>query len=164
MWSLDPADTSIPITQVTSDSPEMGGLTTPPTLFYSASTKSSPPSHIRLEHTEPLSMGPTHGDSDLLLRNSTRRSNHYTNEPEFSTRSFYRNFEHSRPNGILSTHSRSNPRPVVAPINLPNLRVLRVALHDMSARFTVMRMSTHPRAVNRVLAAAYYATEHDFSA
>ena len=47
MWSLDPADTSIPITQVTSDSPEMGGLTTPPTLFYSASTKSSPPSHIR---------------------------------------------------------------------------------------------------------------------
>ena len=152
MWSLDPADTSIPITQVTSDSPEMGGLTTPPTLFYSAST------------TEPLSMGPTHGDSDLLLRNSTRRSNHYTNEPEFSTRSFYRNFEHSRPNGILSTHSRSNPRPVVAPINLPNLRVLRVALHDMSARFTVMRMSTHPRAVNRVLAAAYYATEHDFSA
>ena len=44
MWSLDPADTSIPITQVTSDSPEMGGLTTPPTLFYSASTKSSPPS------------------------------------------------------------------------------------------------------------------------
>ena len=154
MWSLDPADTSIPITQVTSDSPEMGGLTTPPTLFYSAS----------MEHTEPLSMGPTHGDSDLLLRNSTRRSNHYTNEPEFSTRSFYRNFEHSRPNGILSTHSRSNPRPVVAPINLPNLRVLRVALHDMSARFTVMRMSTHPRAVNRVLAAAYYATEHDFSA
>ena len=150
MWSLDPADTSIPITQVTSDSPEMGGLPTPPTLFYSAST--------------PLSMGPTHGDSDLLLRNSTRRSNHYTNEPEFSTRSFYRNFEHSRPNGILSTHSRSNPRPVVAPINLPNLRVLRVALHDMSARFTVMRMSTHPRAVNRVLAAAYYATEHDFSA
>ena len=148
MWSLDPADTSIPITQVTSDSPEMGGLTTPPTLFYSAS----------------MSMGPTHGDSDLLLRNSTRRSNHYTNEPEFSTRSFYRNFEHSRPNGILSTHSRSNPRPVVAPINLPNLRVLRVALHDMSARFTVMRMSTHPRAVNRVLAAAYYATEHDFSA
>ena len=109
-------------------------------------------------------MGPTHGDSDLLLRNSTRRSNHFTNEPEFSTRSFYRNFEHSRPNGILSTHSRSNPRPVVAPINLPNLRVLRVALHDMSARFTVMRMSTHPRAVNRVLAAAYYATEHDFSA